>query len=238
MRPTLATKMAVRRIRSKRGLPPPGTSRDTATTAAPSRRGRPRDPAIDARIQSTALRLFGRSGWSDFSIDHVVRRAGVSKATLYLRWQDKGSLLRDALLFTYPPWTLGAGQDAEDELILYVERMIRELTDETGWALHAALRDPELPPQLRDLCNDIIHNRVATIDRIVANVGHQRGFEDGFDLTLIRKCLIGAAMEEAGNNLLTGRLFDASETRKFSERIVRLILAAVPQRGALKSERQ
>ncbi|MDQ4116617.1 MAG: TetR family transcriptional regulator, partial [Actinomycetota bacterium] len=35
--------------------------------------GRPRDPEVDRRIADAAVDLFGRTGWSGFSMDAVAR---------------------------------------------------------------------------------------------------------------------------------------------------------------------
>src|SRR3954467_2921289 len=66
----------------------------SATPAAP---GRPRDPEVDRRITQAALQVFGDAGWAGFAMETVARRAGVGKASLYLRWSSKEALLADAL---------------------------------------------------------------------------------------------------------------------------------------------
>lgn len=192
-----------------------------ANRRAPPRRGRPRDPAIDARILTSALRLFGRTGWADFSIEKAAKSADVSKATLYLRWQDKTALLVDALRFAYPPWVLDEAQGPAENLVAVVEAMIHEFTDETGWAVHRALRDPALPSELRSCCRAIVADRLEAIDRLIeAN----RGSADPIDPQLIRKYLVGAAMGEAGDVLLTGRFLSPEEAQAFAREAVQLIL--------------
>jgi len=65
------------------------------TTSAPA--GRPRDPEVDRRITLAAVALFGETGWAGFSLEAVARRAGVGKASIYLRWETKERLLTDSL---------------------------------------------------------------------------------------------------------------------------------------------
>src|SRR5262245_3701852 len=60
-------------------------------------RGRPRTPGAEKRITDAALEEYGEHGWAGFTMDGVARRAGVGKSTVYLRWQDKDSLLTDAV---------------------------------------------------------------------------------------------------------------------------------------------
>jgi AcrR family transcriptional regulator len=59
--------------------------------------GRPRDPAVDERVAVAAVELFGEVGWAGFSVEAVARRAGVGKASIYLRWPTKEALLAAAL---------------------------------------------------------------------------------------------------------------------------------------------
>jgi AcrR family transcriptional regulator len=59
--------------------------------------GRPRDPDVDRKIAQAALDLFGEAGWAGFAMETVARRAGVGKASLYLRWSSKEALLADAV---------------------------------------------------------------------------------------------------------------------------------------------
>jgi AcrR family transcriptional regulator len=57
----------------------------------------PRDPEVDRRIAQAALDLFGEAGWAGFAMEAVACRAGVGKASLYLRWNSKETLLTDAV---------------------------------------------------------------------------------------------------------------------------------------------
>jgi AcrR family transcriptional regulator len=68
-----------------------------AVTAAHVSAGRPRDPEVNRRITQAALDLFGEAGWAGFAMEAVARRAGVGKASLYLRWSTKEALLTDAV---------------------------------------------------------------------------------------------------------------------------------------------
>ena len=73
-------------------------STSQGSTGEPRRsRGRPRTPGAEKRIIDAALEEYGEHGWSGFTMDGVARRAGVGKSTVYLRWQDKDTLLTDAV---------------------------------------------------------------------------------------------------------------------------------------------
>ena len=69
-----------------------------ATDASATRRaGRPRSAAVDAAILDAALHLLQSEGYARMSMDGVAARAGVSKATIYLRYDGKADLATAAL---------------------------------------------------------------------------------------------------------------------------------------------
>lgn len=61
------------------------------------RRGRPRDEAIDAQIVDALFELIEELGLGAVTIDAIAERAGVSKATIYRRWDSKEDLIVDSV---------------------------------------------------------------------------------------------------------------------------------------------
>ena len=57
------------------------------------RRGRRLDPTRDAAIQAAVIEVLAESGYGGLTMDAVAAAAGVSKATIYRRWQTKAALL-------------------------------------------------------------------------------------------------------------------------------------------------
>src|SRR5919204_5079855 len=76
-----------------RHLAKPGPAEEPART----RRGRPRDPSVDAAIRAATMALLGEVGYARLTMDQVAGRAGVGKASLYLRWPNKVVLVADAI---------------------------------------------------------------------------------------------------------------------------------------------
>lgn len=66
-------------------------------TTEPARRGRKRDHTRDIAILDAALDVLADTGYAGFTIDAVVERAGVGRATVYRRWASKEALVVDAL---------------------------------------------------------------------------------------------------------------------------------------------
>jgi AcrR family transcriptional regulator len=64
---------------------------------ARGRRGRPRDPSVDAAIRAATMELLGEAGYAQLTMEQVAARAKVSKSSVYLRWPNKVALVADAL---------------------------------------------------------------------------------------------------------------------------------------------
>jgi len=64
---------------------------------APKRPGRPRDESIDGEITSALFELVEEVGLLAVTIEAIAERAGVSKATIYRRWDSKEELIVDAV---------------------------------------------------------------------------------------------------------------------------------------------
>ncbi len=79
--------------------------------------GRPRDPDNDAAILDATLRLLSRDGYARMSLQAVANEAGVSKATIHLRWSTKADLATAAMeygsLVDLPPLV----GDTRDDLV-------------------------------------------------------------------------------------------------------------------------
>jgi AcrR family transcriptional regulator len=64
------------------------------------RPGRPRSVEVDAAILDAALEEYGEHGYEGMSVDAVAARAGVSKATIYRRFDSKLELVTAAMYQT------------------------------------------------------------------------------------------------------------------------------------------
>lgn len=62
--------------------------------------GRPRDGAVDEAILKTAIELFVEYGVEGANFDQIAKRSGISRASIYRRWNSKEELLASALRST------------------------------------------------------------------------------------------------------------------------------------------
>ncbi len=62
-----------------------------------SRRGRPRDTGVDEAVLTAAVDLLAEVGYARLTMDQIAARAGVGKASVYLRWPNKVALVAEAI---------------------------------------------------------------------------------------------------------------------------------------------
>ncbi|MEV5409895.1 TetR/AcrR family transcriptional regulator [Thermopolyspora sp. NPDC052614] len=88
--------------------------REPAATAAGP--GRPRDAEVDRKALRAAIELYAELGWAKFTLDAVVRRAGIGKAAVYRRWPTREKLIADTLewALVLPAITIDTGSLHED----------------------------------------------------------------------------------------------------------------------------
>lgn len=96
--------------------------------------GRPRDPAVEARIEDAALEEYAERGWSGFTIDGVARRAGVGKSTIYLRWDSKESLIGHAVDQRSASVAAVDTGSLRGDLEELAANLLRHYLDPIGWA--------------------------------------------------------------------------------------------------------
>lgn len=70
-------------------------------TAAPTKRGRPRDPGIRDKVLRVTAAHFVERGYDSVTMDGIVTDSGVAKRTLYRWWPTKSAVVADAILDGY-----------------------------------------------------------------------------------------------------------------------------------------
>ena len=159
--------------------------------------GRPRDPGVDRRITQAALDLFADAGWAGFSMEAVARRAGVGKASLYLRWTTKEALLADAVT-----WRLACVADVDTgtlhgDLVELATQIFNIYAGDTGrTALRLGLEAATIPGVAEHY--DAMRRDQTRAARAIVRRGIDRGeLAPGTSVTLLLDTLVGGAMVHA-----------------------------------------
>lgn len=196
------------------------------TARAPRRAGRPRSPAVDAAIIDAAIHLLSSEGYARMSMDGVAARAGVSKATLYLRYAGKADLATAALADLRETGRPPATGDLRTDLVAQLRQARRNAERVTVMALvGTCLTEEHHTPELLRLFRErtLRPRRDIYRDLLEAAVADGR-IDPGADL-------------ETGIDLLTGAyqaryLAGDPFPDDWEERTVDLVLSALDARPA------
>jgi len=196
-------------------------------TTAPMPPGRPRDPDLDRRIAQAALDVFGDAGWAGFAMETVARRAGVGKASLYLRWSGKEALLTDAVTLRFPPVGDADTGTLRGDL---TELAVQMLDLYAGRSSRAALRltlEAELIPGVAEYYAGVRLSAVLAARAVVRRAVERGELTPDVEETLLLDTLTGGAMMHALTTPPQRRADLTKHSRTHAERLVGFLLRAV-----------
>ena len=194
-------------------------------TTARERSGRPRDPDVDRRVEEAAVDLFGRAGWTGFSIDAVARAAGVGKASVYLRWDSKEELLTEAVAGAFGPIAAIDTGDVREDLVALATLLLELYGGRTGPAARRMTLESGSIPGIAERWETVRRSQVSTARAIVRRAVDRGQLPEGTSASLLLDALCGAAMNRpvATPEHLRPR---AEQTReKYARDLVELLLA-------------
>ena len=196
-------------------------------TASHVTAGRPRDPELDRRIAQAALDLFGEAGWAGFAMEAVARRAGVGKASLYLRWSSKEALLTDAVTLRMSRVAdVDTGTLRGDLIELAVQMLDLYAGPDSRAALRLALEGDAIPG-VAEHYESVRRSQVLAARATVRRGIHRGELAPDTPVTLLLDTLAGGAMMHALSTP-PDRMEDLTrEIRSHAERLVSFLLRAV-----------
>jgi AcrR family transcriptional regulator len=165
------------------------------TTASEGRRaGRPRSPAVDAAIIEAAIHLLSTEGYARMSMDGVAARAGVSKATIYLRYAGKADLATAALAHLRETGRPPSTGDLRTDLLAQLRQARRNAERVTVMALvGTCLTEEHHTPELLRLFRErTLQPRRAIYRRMLDDAAAAGGIDPGVDREAVIDLLSGA----------------------------------------------
>jgi AcrR family transcriptional regulator len=161
--------------------------------------GRPRDPAHDeAIILATRARLV-RDGYSRMTLGDIAADAGVSRPTLYRRWNTKLELVADALDYGF--------RKQRDLYDLDLSRLgPREALVEAVRRLDPAYFNPDAMVLMGNFAGEVIHTpellqmlrehavepRVTLVEKVLSELQAQGALSDNIDKHTIATMCFGS----------------------------------------------
>ncbi len=177
-------------------------------TMAARRPGRPRDATVEARVLGATQELLVEVGFDRLTIDAVAERCGMSRATIYRRWNDKAALVVAAAsqLFTSPP-VPDTGDLRTD--LLECGRAFVHSGERSQRVLVALLAAIPNHPQLRASAIDPLAAPYVALFRVVLHRAETHGqLRNGADIDLLASTFSALAFERvAGYGLAVDEAF-------------------------------
>lgn len=178
---------------------------------------------MERRVRDAACRVYGRSGWSGFSIEAVAREAGVGKASIYLRWTDRKTLLVDSLVTTLATVDEVDTGSLRDDLRQIVIHHLSYYFGDLKAASFRMATEAVLTPELRETW-DTWRQSQALAARATVRRGIERGdVRPDISVTLVLDTLLGGALMHA---LVSPAAMDAAGIETLAASLVDFVLAA------------
>lgn len=191
------------------------------------RPGRPRSAACDAAIVEATLDEYAARGYEGLTVDAVAARAGVSKATIYRRYQSKSDLiLAAANAVFYDDWEPPNGDDVRSDLRGVLEHLRSVMFGTSvGRVARMVVADSLSHLDLADAFRGLVAQRRAVIRGIVER-GVARGeLAPGVDAELVTDMLAGPVFYRL---LISGHPVDEAYLAALIDAVLRAI-APEPQ---------
>lgn len=191
-------------------------------------RGRPRTPGAEKRIIDAALEEYGEYGWSGFTMDGVARRAGVGKSTVYLRWQDKDSLLTDAVGSASDLITEADTGSLRGDLRQVAINLYHHFLQPAGWASLRVLIDTAGAPQpLGHFSERVGTVAIESAARILARAADRGEASADISATAVAETVYGVVVMQVLGLRLDGTQLSDEEIDERADALVDLLLRGV-----------
>jgi AcrR family transcriptional regulator len=189
--------------------------------------GRPRDPEVDRKIAEAAIALFGEQGWAGFSVEAVAKRAGVGKASIYLRWPTKQALLLEALRQHVGGVTTIEASNVREELIQLALQLMRNYLGDAGRAALRIALEADRIPGVAEHWEAIRESQILAARAIVRRAIRRGELPAGTAVTLLLDTLCGAVMNHVQTTPESARTQLQSTAESYVGSLVDFLLARV-----------
>ena len=169
----------------------------TTATVRPRGPGRPRDERADRAILDAALELLAEVGPTGLSVEEVAARAGVSKATIYRRFQTKDDLVVGCLSGLAVAWPeVVPGDTVRERLVHIVEHWWSTyIASANGQVFHRVLAHAKSNPRLFEAFYDEVIEPRRELFRRVLREGMDAGeIRRDADIELVITMIVGTSV--------------------------------------------
>jgi AcrR family transcriptional regulator len=194
---------------------------DPAPTAG--RRGRPPQPATEAKILVATREILAEGGVRSLTMEGVAARAGVAKTTVYRRYRSRDDLALAVLIDMVRTVTAGPElADVRAELVQILRATLVVLrTTLMGRVMQGLVSELAVNPRLSQAFREqVVALRVEEVAAVLARGAERGQLRPDLDVGLVHELLFGP---------IYYRLFLSGEPleQSFADRIVDAVLPAL-----------
>jgi AcrR family transcriptional regulator len=198
------------------------TQKPTSSLSAGAQRqppGRPRNPDVEHAILRATVEVLAESGLRQTTIAAVAARAGVARATIYLRWASRDALIAAAARHALgrPPFRLS--RDLATDLRLGGQESMQVMGRPSFLAIFPEIVRALLSKEPEISYDDIAPNR-RRLAVEYAELAESAGFRSDIAPTVAFDLLVGSHLNHM---LATGR----RPTREVADHVTEVILAGL-----------
>lgn len=196
----------------------------------PPRRGRPRDPGLEARVHDAAIAIYASDGWRGFTFEAVARASGVGKDALYRRWHGRTDLLGSTLEARWSAIGSVETGTLHGDLLVLTEFMLGLLIDTHGGAAINLQIDSRRHKEVYALALPIQSGLLDRFRALVERALSRGELHAGTSARLLADIVVGAVTNHVLSTPL--KLEERMHARKrgFSVQLVDLIMHGVAVR--------
>lgn len=126
-------------------------SRSSKTVSSASHDGRAPSARVRQNVLAAARDLIAEAGFFGLTVDGLVTRSGISKATIYRWWDNRASVALDMILATAgPPESPGRVGSSEQRLRRFVRSEVCYIGGPAGQVLAGLIADAQRRPEIAD----------------------------------------------------------------------------------------
>ncbi|WP_036495590.1 TetR/AcrR family transcriptional regulator [Nocardia sp. BMG111209] len=163
------------------------------------RRGRRRDPSIDARVLQAAVEELAERGIGGFATNSVAARAGVDKRGIYTRWPDRDQLVVEAL-GTLAAGLIVPGTGAlRTDLLALIPAVAAVFTSPRIEILQRCIQEAQDYPAIYTAFRrDSIDRCMAVVEEVFRSAQRRGEMSTGLDPAMAAEAFTGMILTRAG----------------------------------------
>lgn len=159
----------------------------------PRRRGRPRSEPAHRALLEAALREFVARGYEAMSLEAIAAAAGVSKLTLYRRWDSKLALVREVLHELSDEAPVEDHGSLEENLrVLLREAYQASIASPAGQIMPRFVAEVASHPELREVYQaEILRPRLERLHALIAHARKRGELREDLPFTILADMFAG-----------------------------------------------